>query len=254
MSAVHGCRMGRLSSLLVPILGVSLAGCAAPPAFKEVLPGVRWDSRQGLIALDATVCLERGILEYVAVAAGGKEYESAFRLHCRPAHVQQALLMAGWQPGEVAAEARGDYAEDANPVARPPGAPATAQPPADYWQRGGGPTRVEIDAEIAQADGTWPRQPLEHFLLDRATGGPPARLRFVFTGSFFAQRGEESRFAADVTLCVIALWYDPTALFNVAAQVGNPYRGAAGLELNPDTVPPRDTRVRLILRAVTGGE
>ena len=234
------------------------AGCAAPGGREIVaLPGIRIQPSTGEIRVDGRVCLERGILEYLAVTEGGKEYESAFALHCRPSHLHTAMLIARYQPGEVAPEARGDFGSDIDPAANEPreGMPRVTTPPEEYFANAGpAPTRVLIDVDVQQPDGRWRRQPIEYFLIDRNTGKSPPRLTWGFTGSFFhrdEQTGAEF-FVADFEKSLIALWYDPTALLNLVEEVGNPYRDAAvGLEINPANLSRKGTPVRIILRPVS---
>jgi len=45
------------------------------------------------------VCLTNGILEFVAVEAKGREYESLLTLDCRPSQLQCALLLIGCETG-----------------------------------------------------------------------------------------------------------------------------------------------------------
>ena len=249
---MNGFRGTIAHTLLAGTLAGLTLGCASAPAFKEILPGVRLDRTARLVSVDGAACLDRGILEYVAVAENGKEYESLFRLRCRPAHLQQALLMAGFQVGEVTQDALGDYADKPGPEAQPPhsgGSPRATR--CGEQPKSAPPMYVTIDVEVEQPDGSWKRQPIESFMTDRRTGRPPARLCWIFTGSYFARSGPDDAgvFAADHTLSVIALWYDPSAVLNLTEGVGNPYRGAAaGLEVNPDAIPPRGTCVRLVLR------
>jgi hypothetical protein len=213
------------------------------------------DTRE--MQLEGRVCIERGVLEYVAVAAGGKEYESIFSLRSRPSHVNVALLLAGYQAGDLTPELRGDYSPNADPAAtKPPeGAPQGTDPPVQYWARPTTePTRVAIEVDVQQRDGTWARRPIEDFLLDRRTEDSPDRLVWAFTGSFF-YRDEDTgleAYVADVERSVIALWYDPSALLNLGQDVGNPYRGdATGLEVDSAKLPARGTLVRIILRPVS---
>lgn len=230
-------------------------GCAAPgKAHKAMLPGIVIEEGTQTLRIEGQVCIEEGILEYLAVARGGKEYESVFALHCRPSHLQAAMLIAGYQAGEIAPELQGDFSPQADPAANipPEGAPQVTHPSSDYFAKAKTePTRVTIDVEVGQADGSWQRRPIESFLIDRTTSRPPPRLTWGFSGSFFhrdEQTGMEF-FVADAEKSVIALWYDPTALLNLTQDVGNPYRdAAAGLEINPETLPRKDTPVRLILQ------
>lgn len=220
---------------------------------------MRIEPESGVIRVEGEVCIEQGILEYLAVARGGKAYESLVSLNCRPSHLQAALLIAGYQPGEVDPPVRGDFAPDGDPAAHPTpeGALQVTAPPSRYWSDSSRePTRVTLEVELQRADGAWERRPIESMLLDRSTRRPPSRLMWAFTGSFF-HRDPSSGFevfVADAEKSLIALWYDPTALLNLSQDVGNPYRGEdTGLEANPETLPARGTPIRLILRRLETG-
>lgn len=233
---------------------------AGPASEKKVtLRGIVVDRRTGEVQIEGEVCIEQGILEYLAVADHGKAYESLFQLHCHPSQLHAAMLMAGYVAGPVPPELRGDFAAETATTApaRPQGAPRVPPPPTGYWDRTKTqPTRVRIDVEVRQADGTWRPRPVEGFLIDRGHRRPPAPLTWAFTGSFFARDEETGReaFIADVERSLIALWYDPTALLNLLRDVGNPYRGeSSGLEANRADLPPVGTPVRLILRPVPAG-
>jgi hypothetical protein len=232
----------------------STSGPATQAAAKRiVLPGIVVDQRAREVQIDGEVCIEQGILEYLAVADDGKTYESLFQLHCRPSQLNAALLMAGYVTGEVPRALRGDFSSEATTTApaRPAGAPVLVPPPKRYWDRTTRATGVTIHVDVRQPDGTWRRRSIESFLADRGNNHPPAPLTWAFTGSFFAQDPATNRevFVADVELSVIALWYDPTALLNLLRDVGNPYRGESnGLEVNRTGLPPVGTPVRLILR------
>ncbi|MGB2987323.1 MAG: YdjY domain-containing protein, partial [Phycisphaerae bacterium] len=242
------------------VLAVALlSGCAAPGGVgKAALPGIVVEQRSQTLQVEGKVCIEEGILEYLAVAEGGKEYESVFALDCRPSHLQAAMLIAGYEAGEVAPELRGDLSPQADPAANPPpeGAPQVTRPSEEYFAKAAAePTRVTIDVDVRQSDATWQRRPIEHFLIDRSTGRLPPRLTWAFTGSFF-YRDEQTRlefFVADTEKSLIALWYDPTALLNLTQDVGNPYRGdGAGFELSAANLPGKGTPIRLILHRLAG--
>lgn len=249
---------------IVLVLACTMAGCTAPrtrstapttqaavPQPQEVsLPGIVVVPATGEVRVEGQTCLEQGILEYIAVATGGKAYESLFVLECRPSHLQVAMMMAGHQQGELPRPLHGDFAPGSRPAARPAGAPTVTSPPSQpTTQPAAEPTTVTIDVDVRQDDGSWQRRGIESLLLDRRTGQAPARLTWAFTGSFF-HRDRRTRmefYVADAERSVVALWYDPTALFNVTQDVGNPYRGVTGLAINPAGVPKRGTPVRLVL-------
>ena len=228
------------------------SGCVMPKsAPKPLLPGISLDQNARVIVLEGEVCLEQGLLEYIAVADGGKKYESVFSLRCRPSQLQAAMLMAGYDPGHLPDELRGDFAPQAAARTLPEGAPRTTPPPPEYGQQlGASLTRVYIDVDVRRSDGTWAHRPVESFLIERRTGKPPKRLSWAFTGSFFLwdETLSVEYFVADREKSLVALWYDPTALLNLTRSVGDPYRGEdLGLEVNPASLPAKGTAVRLNL-------
>jgi hypothetical protein len=160
-----------------------------------------------------TVCLTNGILEFVAVERGGREYESIFALDCKPSSLKFALILIGCDPGETNG------------------------------------TRLLVDVEWKKNDKTH-RQPVEKFLINRSTTNPPpAALTWIFTGSHFATNPITGKqvFQADEEQGFIALWNQPSILINLSDQFGNPYQGGdQGFEVNTATVPPLETPVKLI--------
>jgi hypothetical protein len=205
--------------------------------------------------VDGQVCIEEGILEFLAVASQGKAYESLFVLDCKPSQLQVAMLIAGWQQGALPPRVRGDFSPGTRPTAsRPAGAPRAPRPPPQQPDAPSGePTCVTVDVDVKLEDGSWQRRPIESLLADRRTGGSPSRLAWAFTGSFFVRDRGTGRefFAADGERSIIAMWYDPTALLNITLDVGNPYRGnASGVQIDPANSLKQGNRVRLVLRPI----
>jgi len=75
----------------------------AEPARKNVkLPGLVVDFHRRCIDLEATVCLDEGMLEFIACTKGTKEHESIVVVRARPMHVHTALLLLGARAGHPA--------------------------------------------------------------------------------------------------------------------------------------------------------
>jgi hypothetical protein len=216
------------------------------------LPGLTLNLDTGDLELTGHVCISSGVLEYIAVATGGKVYESVLSLDVRPSHLHVGLLMGGYVAGDVDAQSRGDFASGAGQPETPKGAPQGTPPPESYWRKASEkPTYVTFDVKIEDDAGEWHSLPIENFLTSRKSGKAPNRLYWAFTGSFFYHDPDTTMeaFAADVEKSVIALWYDPSALFNLSQDVGNPYRtDAGGLEVNASALPRKGTPIRLIIR------
>ena len=178
------------------------------------LAGLRVIGDQHCVVADGHIVLTNGILEFLAVEAGGRDYESLLTLACRPSALKFALLLAGLPEGETNGAI------------------------------------LRLDVEWAAA-GQTNRRPVESFLVDRRTGQAPAPMPFVFTGSFFGPdlSGSNQLFHADLEQAHIALWWQRAALINVRDANGNPYRGDdQGFEINSKLVPPVGTPIQLIFR------
>ena len=178
------------------------------------LPGLRVDGAQHSVTAAGHIALTNGILEFLAVETGGRDYESLLTLTCRPSALKFALLLVGLTEGETTG------------------------------------TVLRLDVEWA-AGGKTNRVPAESLLLERRTGRVPSGLPFIFTGSFFGPdlSGTNQIFHADLEQSHIALWWQPSALINVRDANGNPYRGDdQGFEVNSKAVPPVGTPIQLLFR------
>jgi len=179
------------------------------------LPGLRVQAEEKTVEAIGAISLTNGILEFIAVETGGRDYESLLTLTCRPSTLKYALLLLGLREGVT----------------------------------NGAPLRLDVEWEIA---GKSHRVPVEKLLRDRATGKSPAALPFIFSGSFFGPdlTGSNQVFHADVEQAHVALWWQPAVLINVRGDQGNPYRGEdRGFEVNSKLVPAVGTPVKLILQS-----
>ena len=66
------------------------------------LPGISLNPVDRFIDINATVCLNRGLLELVACTKNTKEHESIVVLNARPIHIHAALLLLKAKPGRPA--------------------------------------------------------------------------------------------------------------------------------------------------------
>jgi len=214
-------------------------GGEPPPEELSALRGIAIDLKAHRLTIEGRVCLDNGVLEYLAVVKGGKEYESVLALKCQPRGLHAALLLIGAVPGDLDPR----FAEDA-------ALPDTVTP------KGRAGSRVNIRVRWKQGDLS-KEVPATSFLLNRKTNQPPPPMPWVFTGSYFIKDPDTGKevYMADLDGSLVASFYDPTALLNLPAAAGNPYRGdRLGFALNPDTVPPVDTKVEVIFELAKAGE
>ena len=134
------------------------------------------------IEVEASFCLEEGILEYLGVAEEGKTYESVLQLDCEPSKLHAALLALGYEPGDVPQEAKGDLVGDESYG-------KGRQNPRSY---------LDIFVEWTEGDQTV-RVRAEELLISIADEKPADATHWVFTGSYFARDAQgRERYAADI--------------------------------------------------------
>ncbi|NQT39888.1 MAG: hypothetical protein HQ581_20510 [Planctomycetes bacterium] len=76
---------------------------AAKPARKNFkLPGLAINFQKRCVDIEATICLDEGMLELIACTKGSKEHESIVVTEARPMHVHTALLLLGAKNGNPA--------------------------------------------------------------------------------------------------------------------------------------------------------
>jgi len=181
------------------------------------------------VEVDVEFCLKKGILEFFAVAEGGKAYESVLVILCEPSDLHLALLAAGFEPGDVPEEARGDYVGESS-------SNGEENPE----------SRLDLFLEWTEDDETV-RVRAEKLMFSIADKGPAGETHWVFTGSYFvADRDGRQCYAADAYRSVIAVWYDPSAVINLPVATGNPYRSDAGFAVVGD-MQPSNGKAKLII-------
>ena len=220
---------------LEPVLDPEVDQVADPVAI-EPFPGVvvRIGGPAGpAVEIEAMVCLDLGWLEQVACSPASREHESLVVVRARPSEVHAALLMAGFEPGRP-----GQWSWEGDRL--------SFEPPKG--------ARIDVSARYPDASGAVVETPIRRWIRDAIAGDAFPDEPWIFGGSTFAKRsgtlGGEELYVADVTGSIIGLvtFGDEVLGFSRVwadeAQVQPPE-----WEVNPDAVPPLETRVTLVLRA-----
>jgi hypothetical protein len=171
------------------------------------------------IEVEGKVCLQEGALEYLAVLAGGKEYESVLSFDCKATDLNIALI--GMEYKAAGIKRLGD--------------PETPRgDPLYLW--------VEWKTE----DGKTKRVRAEDLLYNVGTKKPMRQTAWVFTGSLFERDPDTKRliFLADIERNLIAVYRDPVAIFNSPLDTG-----VDGIyyQVNKEVCPKVGTPVKLVL-------
>ncbi len=224
-------------------LAVSLAltvlcfACRAEDTSKDAggtveLPGLTVDIKNRTVTGTGRICLTSGILEYLVVAGEGKTYESVLEMDVNPSDLHAALLMIGAVPGAIEEEFTGDRKGD----------------PADVEKKGKA-SRFGMSVQWTR-NGKTVEMPAEELLYNRKKDSAGHDFIWVFTGSYFYRdKNGNEHYSADEGKSIAGIWYDGSALFNLAEKSKNPYRGGSfGFEVNTRKVPPKDTVVEIVFQ------
>lgn len=192
------------------------------PVFQKIGPGlfalgdIQISKRARSISLPALVNMNKGMLEYVLVRNGGKTHESLFRTAIDPTQIQLAMLLIGTEGTDRPLAHQGDRET-------PRGNPVDIT--VSYLKNG---RMVPLRPE------SWVSRKADNVLTDSEP------LQWVFTGSTVSN----GKFMAQAEGSIIAIYHDPSALFDNASPGGESDRVWFVKE---DAVPPVGTPVTLTI-------
>ena len=186
-------------------------------------PGIVVDAKRREVRMDATVCLRRGILEFIVCRTRTFEHESVFATDCRASGLHTALLLIGGDPFPFIVD--------------------------EEWSlkaREHKPSRLKVDVEF-ELDGAPQRRPISDFLLNRERKDGIVADAWIFTGSvFYTDEGKE-HYAADSSGAIIGVTPKGASVIQYGEKSGVPYQGEnQGMEINDSVAPPVGTKVRLV--------
>lgn len=216
--------MKRTFILPVAILVLAAAICpGSEEALEEEKPAEPViDLKVHEVRIKATVCLARGILEFVTVVKGGREHEAVFSTTCRPSNLHMALLAIGMEPYALGGTS-------------------------EMYQDGlKSRSRLRFEVEFEE-DGRTRRIGVDKLLFNRETDSGAVEDAWVFTGSYFTEHDGKSVYVGDYSDVVMAVIPDRAAVIQLAVKTGNPYDGEdLGLEVNTEEIASVGTKVTLI--------
>ena len=246
------------------LFAVCMSACAAgldeepakPGAVQ--LPGLLINLPEACVDVEATVCLDKGMLELVACSRGTKEHESIFSVKARPMHLHTALLLIGAENGSPAHNRPVDPERTRwVPV------PATGD-------------RIAVFLVLPDQNQKQVEHPLHEFVLfsrervDEVDGqikaspsesdGNPERSRlesrarfpgsFVFSGSLLREREQGPRnYVADSSGHVISIATFGDEVLSLPTRESRS-NATLSWRIRPGSLPPVGTRVILRLRKV----
>jgi len=172
------------------------------------------------VVFEATVNMEKGLLEYLIVGVSGKLHESLLRTDVEPYCLHIAMLLVGLEGSSNPVSFQGD--------------PKT--PEGD---------RVAIRVEWKSGEETKSAR-IEEWVLDRKDAAPLKPVEWVFTGSVI----NDGIFMAQAEKSIAALFHDPVAL------IDNPLPDGSSDEawlVREETVPAAGTPVTVTIQKASDG-
>lgn len=205
----------------------------SPPNPKDMMlkMGLVLDAKKREVRLDATVCLEGGILEYFLCVSGRSqtfEHESAFSTRCTPSVLHLALLAIGAEPCPYEGDSDWEKSWNKKPA-----------------------SRLRLRVEYVQ-DGKRVQREASEMLATRSNKEGKLPDFWIFTGSYFGHHNGKPIYAADAAGAIAGFCQDNASIMQTAKSFGNPYNGSeAGLEINRKNIPPRGTQVQLVFSLIS---
>ncbi len=186
-------------------------------------PGIMVDLKRHEVLMDATVCLRRGILEFIVCRVRTFEHESVFATTCQASSLHAALLLIGSDPF-----------------------PFIVDEEWPMYARERTLSCLSIEVECEQ-EGIWQRRPISEFLHSRERPDGIVANAWIFTGSAFYTEGGKEHYMADSSGAVIGVVSKGAAVIQFGDKSGVPYQGEnQGMEVNETVTPPAGTNVRVV--------
>ncbi|MCI0342984.1 MAG: YdjY domain-containing protein [Planctomycetales bacterium] len=214
--------------------GQEAAGKAPPPPPPKEEPAIHLGLAERVkvfvaskrLEMDGEVCVNRGAIEYVACARGGKVHEAILLVKCRPEHLNTGFILLGLKDGVGPA-----FVTD------------PTKPQGD---------RVVVEVEWKRGEEAVKKR-LEDLVWDVRSGAPMPRVTWVYVGSEFVQDPRTGRevFAAERERDLIATMHDPSVVLDSPLPTG---ADDTAYVANADVLPARGTPVRVTARLPTEAE
>jgi hypothetical protein len=218
--------------LLVGLVLSDLSGQPASRPASATAPVrlIQVDRTRRQVVIEASVCLQQGLLEFLLCKQGTKDYESLLATKASPSSLHAALLALGLMPGKPAQ------------WTTPPGQEPVFVPPQGAL--------LDIALRWVDQKGTPHEAPATDWMLTAGTKKPAPATRWVFVGSDFLEDGQ---YWADVEGQFVSVANFASTVIDV------PFRSSdknALLEFVADSrvVPPKATPVQVVITAVKGAE
>lgn len=148
------------------------------------------DTQARTVTCQASINMDQGAIEYLAVAPHGKLHESLLKVDVRPLHLQVALLLLGLEPKNVLRGQGDTRTPEGNPV--------------------------EILLRWRDTKGIAHELHAEECIMETPSQKKMPEQPWVFTGSRILKEG----FQADLEQSLVAVWHDPAAILDNRAPGG----------------------------------
>jgi hypothetical protein len=205
------------------------------------MPGVTIDRATHEVRIDAEVCLQSGILEYVVCRPDTFEHEAIFTTNAKPELVHAALLLCGLKPTPQLRGMIDLWSEKAMKQKQ------SRVKIEVEWQQQGVRKRVNLTSMIRG------RQDItvdtEEAPLNKQKKESQVQDAWVFAGSFLQLNKKTGKqfYTANSSGILVGIWPDPSTVIQYGLASGDPYKSKhLGLEIYEERVPKVGTKVKIV--------
>jgi hypothetical protein len=206
------------------------------------MPGVVINRQAQEVRIDAKVCLDKGILEYVVCLPNTFEHEAIFVTQAKPELVHAALLLCGLKPTHQMRGMGELWFEKAIKQER------SRVKVEVEWLQDGKKKRVSLASMLRN------RQDIDIAEANNRKKEPKVQDIWIFSGSVLItdERTKERHYAANSSGILVGIWPNASTVIQYGLPSGNPYEGGhLGLEIDEERVPKVGTEVKLVFSRQT---
>jgi hypothetical protein len=215
------------------------------------LPGVTINRTTREVRIDAVVCLDTGLLEFVVCRPDTFEHEAIFTTTAKPELVHAALLLSGMKPTPLHRGLTDLWSEKAMKQKQ------SRLKIEVEWEEKDVKKRVNLTSMIKDREGDaedYGIAPAEPAQKPKEKKESKVQDAWIFTGSFLHVNPETKKqfYAANSSGILVGIWPDPSTVIQYGIQSGDPYAGDhLGMAINEEAVPKVGTKVKLVFSQFT---
>ncbi len=211
---------------------------------KVTMPGITIHRDTKEIHIEAEICLQAGILEYVVCKPDTFEHESIFTTKAKPELIHASMLLIGMQTTPLLSGISELWAEKAIKQK------LSRVKIEVEWLENNKKKRINLNALIKQRINHQENFGAPQQKKKKIQNDPPIKDAWIFAGSFLHKNKQTGKtfYAANSSGIIVGIWPDNSTVIQYGIISRDPHKGKDdGYEINEKNIPKNTTKVKLVI-------